>query len=274
MSDSSKPIRRPKARKFFDVGPNYRTGGAPPYEIENRKVLIWEGLTVFVSHPYRRGFPNYPEPPRVLLNKKAHRPIRDLEDCSGYWLISDRAKQLFEALDPEGFAFVKCEARFTDGDAGPTLWLCDVVRVLDALDEASSAGVATRYESDGKKYSFSFGSTSLVFKEDVVRDAHIFRMAYFKPKVISDQYLKDACKAAGLKGISFDEVFHPAFDKFGTITRLNAGSISLEDGKQALVSESVFQAAGVPLRVGDSVRVFGHYNRNYRYYSAERLEKV
>src|SRR5271155_4243786 len=153
---SVKRVRRPKARKFYDTGPDYYSGGAPPYEIENRKVLLWEGLTVFGSHPHRRGFPNYTETPRVLLNKKAHRPIRDLEDCSGYWLISDRAKQLFESLDPDGFAFVKCEVRFTDGDPGPLLWLCDVVRVLDALDEQPSSGVGIRYDSEGKKYNFAF----------------------------------------------------------------------------------------------------------------------
>jgi hypothetical protein len=179
MPDNNKPTRKPKARKFYDTGPNYRTGGAPPFQIENEKALIWEGLTIFASHPHRRGFPNYPEPPRVLLDKKAHRPIRDLEDCSGYWLISDRAKQLFEGLDPDGFAFVKCEARFTDGDAGPGLWLCDVIRALDAVDEPASR-VAIRYESDGKKYSHASDGTSFVFREDVVGNAHIFRLALFR----------------------------------------------------------------------------------------------
>jgi len=200
---STKRARKPKARKFYHTGPDYYTGGAPPYEIENRKVLVWEGLTVFGSHPHRRGFPNYPEPPRVLLNKKAHRPIRDLEDCRGYWLISDRAKPLFEMLDPNGFAFVKCEVHFTDGDRGPDLWLCDVVRVLDALDEQASSGVAIRYDSEGKKYNFTFGLTNLVFKDDVVGNAHIFRIEYFIPVVISDQNLKDGWKAADLKGIRF-----------------------------------------------------------------------
>jgi hypothetical protein len=181
---------------------------ARPLLKSKTKALVWAEHAVFASHPYRRGFPNYPEPPRILLNKKAHRPIRDLEDCSGYWLISDRAKQLFETLDPDGFAFVKCEVRFIDSDLGPDLWLCDVVRVLDALDEPASTGVATRHESDRKKYDFAIGLTNLVFKEDVVRNVHIFRMAYFVPIVISDQYLRDACKAAGLKGILFRDASH------------------------------------------------------------------
>ena len=78
-----------------------------------------------------------------------------------------------------------------------------MVRVLDALDEQASLGVAIRYDSEGKKYNFRFGLANLVFKEDIVGNAHIFRMAYFVPVVISDQNLKDAWKAAALKGVRF-----------------------------------------------------------------------
>src|SRR5262249_2554466 len=53
-------------------------------------------------------------------------------------------------------------------------------------------------------YSFS-GSVSLVFREDVVGDAHIFRLAFQQPEVVCDQVLTDACKTADLKGITFKD---------------------------------------------------------------------
>ena len=45
----------------------------------------------------------------------------------------------------------------------------------------------------------------LVFREDAIGDAHVFRMAYMQPTVICDQAMKDTCKGAGLKGIMFDD---------------------------------------------------------------------
>ena len=47
---------------------------------------------------------------------------------------------------------------------------------------------------------------SFVFRDDVVGAAHIFRMAHFDVVVICDQTMKDACKQADLKGLSFRNV--------------------------------------------------------------------
>ena len=44
----------------------------------------------------------------------------------------------------------------------------------------------------------------LVFRDDAIGDAHVFRMEYLQAVVICDQTMKDACKAGGLKGIKFD----------------------------------------------------------------------
>jgi len=192
----SKPVntakrgRRPKTRKFWKMGPNFRTGGAPPYQFENQQKLAM-GQLVIGPPPGRQGFPDFPEAPLILVNKKSHRSLRDLENCGFYWLISERAKQVLEQVDPDAFAFVKCEVRFATGELGPDYWLCDVVRVLDAVDEAAS-----RFDV------FSF-SSSLVFREDAVGSARIFRMSQRKTDVICDQSVKDACKAAGLKGFWF-----------------------------------------------------------------------
>jgi hypothetical protein len=50
---------------------------------------------------------------------------------------------------------------------------------------------------------------TLIFKDDAVGPHHIFRMKYDVPTVICDEEMRLACKAAGLKGTSFQEVGRP-----------------------------------------------------------------
>jgi Immunity protein family (Imm11) len=199
--EASKRARKPKARKFYVIGPSLRAGGASGYVIENEAKLL-QGQLFLGPPPGRRGFPDYPEPPRLRIDKKlGSRPPGELQVYGEYWLVSDPMKTTLEAADRDACAFMKCDVQHADGEPGPVFWLCDVVRVLDALEESASK-VEIRQDPDGKRYSF-VGRTSLIFKEDVVGPAHIFRMAHMEPTVICDQQLKDACKAAGLKGIQF-----------------------------------------------------------------------
>jgi len=195
-----KRAREPKIRKFFLMDRDYAATRAPGYRIENKTRLLRSGR-ILGPEPGRRGFPNYPEAPRVLIDTKFGRPLRDWEECSQYWLISDRMKAVLEEVDPQACAFVKCEMRLRNCEPGPGYWLCDVVRVLDAVEEAESR--VKIYDERGDKTYSLMGGARLVFKEDVVRSAHIFRMAHLEPAVVCDQKFKDAYKAAGLRGISF-----------------------------------------------------------------------
>jgi hypothetical protein len=146
-----------------------------------------------------------PEPPRFLFDKELGHFPRDLEQCSSFWLISDRMKTVLETVDPDGFAFLRCEVWLPDGEPGPVSWLCDVLRILDAVDEAASrAKVKYLPQYNAKIYQLA-GGASLVFREDVVGAAHLFRLAHLKPSVFCDQQIKGARKAAGLKGVSFKE---------------------------------------------------------------------
>lgn len=119
--------------------------------------------------------------------------------------MSDKLKMVLEAVDPNGAAFVRCDVRNRDGTEGPVFWLCDILRVLDAVDEgASRIKVEHRtYKGQPWKGYNLLGGASLIFKEDVIGAAHIFRMRYMEPQIICDQQLKDACKISGLKGIKF-----------------------------------------------------------------------
>ncbi|UUF00374.1 DUF1629 domain-containing protein [Xanthomonas hortorum pv. pelargonii] len=112
---------------------------------------------------------------------------------------------MFESIDPKGFAFAACDFTLADGSPGPQHYLCEVVRSLDALDEDASR-VKIKYERDHqteedlKFYSVS-GGASLVFKEEVVGDAHIFRQFRLGTDAICDRVLADALNAANLDGV-------------------------------------------------------------------------
>jgi hypothetical protein len=89
-------------------------------------------------------------------------------------------------------------------------WLCDVVRVLDALDEEKSEASSKWYgkqlvcvAKNGSKYYSSLGTEVLFFKESVVGSCPIFRMKYSPESIICDEEMRQACKSAQLSGISF-----------------------------------------------------------------------
>ena len=201
--------RKPRARKFYKMGPDFRASTAPGIRFEYKGEN--EGRTLRERHVLapstgQPAFPRYSEAPHFIFDKKLGRPPRDLEQYDGYWLISDQMKIVLHAIDPDGFAFMKCEVRCPDHAVGPAYWLCDVVRILDAVDEAASR-VKIEYDPGDrlKRYSL-LGGANLVFREDLIGTAHVFRMAYLKLAIICDEQLKDACKAAKLKGIKFKDV--------------------------------------------------------------------
>jgi hypothetical protein len=184
-------------RKFYEMDITL-VGRPPGIELENRKTLRQGTRLIRGVEP---GFPPLPEPPRYVIDRTLGPPPRDLWEDEGYWLTSDRMKAVLENVDREAFAFMKCEVRMRNGEPGPRYWLCDVMRVLDALDESASRPA----NGAGNAY-FPTGGAKLVFNDWMVGSAHVFRMARAEPWVICDQVLRDACRQAGLKGIQFSDV--------------------------------------------------------------------
>lgn len=117
-----------------------------------------------------------------------------------------------DSVDPNAFVFVEAEYRLADGSAGPTFFLCDVVRTVDALDEdASQLNIIISDEFVEGKYYDLTGDVRLAFKKDVLGSAHVFRLPYHG-MVFCDRVFKDAVEAAGIGGQSgsdglwFDDV--------------------------------------------------------------------
>jgi Protein of unknown function (DUF1629). len=160
--------------------------------------------------PYEGGFPSMLEQPRMTYDPGAGPEPRDLEEgFGGYWLVSERLRDVMCSVDPGAFAFVEVDCRLADGTQGPRRFLCDVVRELDALDEAASR-LKIKVDGEyvrGKFYSLG-GGASLAFRSDVLGASHVFRVP-FNPSVFCDRTFKAALHDAGISedaevsGISF-----------------------------------------------------------------------
>jgi len=192
-------LQHARKGEYFILAPDMRRPG-------KGHGVVFENLDRLLSPPRRvlrpvkGGFPDLKEKPKLHYDPAVGEPPQDLEGgLSGYWLVSERLKDVFEKVDPSSFAFVECDYRLQDGSPGPRLFLCDVVRVLDALDEQKSK-LLIEVSDDfvgGKYYNFA-GGISLVFRTEVVGEAHVFRTPYSGNYVICDSVMRSAVEAAGI----------------------------------------------------------------------------
>ncbi|PRA79633.1 hypothetical protein CQ054_21510 [Ochrobactrum sp. MYb29] len=197
-------------RKFYEFGPDY-TGGGKGHGLVfvNEEKLLTPPRRIL--KPVNGGFPVLIEKPHITFDPKKGNPPCDLEaSLSGYWFISERLKEIFEKVDPDGFAFAECNYTLPDGSIGPKHYLCDVIRTLDALDLKRSK-VKIKIQRDcsrneeNKIYSLS-GGGSLVFK-DVPEKIHVFLQDYLSADPICDSCLYEACRSlSDLTGLKFYDV--------------------------------------------------------------------
>lgn len=179
------------------------TGGpAPSMKLLNEsdvlnQVCLWE-------NPKARGFGNTDVRPLFQLGVGPGRLPRDLEMFGNYWFVSDKLKSLLERLDPAGVEFIPCDTVLKSGEPGPSHWLCDVVRMLDAVDEASST-IKVKTEGATRFYSF-LAPTNLIFRKDIIGSARIFRLKYAWTNVFADDGVKVACKEAKVLGVRFESL--------------------------------------------------------------------
>jgi tetratricopeptide (TPR) repeat protein len=188
-------------RRFYII--TKRTASrAAGFELTNGAALFRKPDVMMMPPPGRRGFREYPELPLFVADKK-RRLHWDLDRVVPYyWLVTAKMKSLMEALDREAFEFLQCRVQFPDGSDGPARWLCDVVRVLDAVDEEKSKLTIRTGQSGNKYYSF-LSFANLFFKRDVVGTSRFFRLSYSQDCVICDDEVKAACESADLKGLHF-----------------------------------------------------------------------
>lgn len=186
--DGDTTTNLPRTGEFFVISPE---AGGPGHGvvIENAEKMrpVDQGLI----RPPQGGFPDLPETP-VLRQTRSGLGPNDLDSSfEGYWLVSRELKAVFEMMDADGFAFVRCEYRLHDDSVGPEFYLCDVVRVLDAIDDqASEVEILTEGFPSGKYYEIGMGAR-LAFKRDVIESAKVFRSPFNTSLVVCDRPFRD-----------------------------------------------------------------------------------
>jgi len=189
---------QPSKGEFFQLQPDARRGGKGYGVVfENEQALLTPPRLIL--QPDEGGFPPLRDTPRLVYHPSQGVLPQDLEGgMSGYWLVSERLRLVMEAVDPDAFAFADTDYRLADGSMGPTYFLCDVIRTLDALDEEESTvtiEISDEFE-EGKYYDLT-GELRLAFKRDVLGAAHVFRLP-FHGGVFCDQVFKEAVEDAGI----------------------------------------------------------------------------
>ena len=153
---------------------------------------------------YGTGFAPFAETPVFVVD----RPIgsKPLFDITGQhrdvFLVSERAKDVLERIDPDAFVFADVETRLANGDAGPRHWLGDVVRKLEAFDLQNSEGARVTQVAPFARFAISPLYDKNLFRRDVIGDAHFFRLKNSASGIYCDEVAKaEIYSAPKLKGI-------------------------------------------------------------------------
>ena len=172
---------------------------ASEYTILNESKLI-EGRSprsspIFAAIPWHPGFWPMSEKPVLQIKEKPRKMPKDIDYCGGYWLVSEKCKTFFEDIDPLAFEFVECDCLDVNGIPIKPRWFCDVIRVVDALDEQKTKVTIKAPEGWHKSYEIEVTS-NLYFRKSVIPDnCHIFKMAFYEETCIIDRPFRDRLKS-------------------------------------------------------------------------------
>jgi len=167
---------------------------------------LFPGPLKNTSHPrIGTGFPPEMQAPLIVFGRRG-RHVDFRAYGRSLWLISDRAKQFLETIDPEAFLFVKVNAK-TKGarkadplEPGREYWLCDLIRYVDALNIVEGEMDYSPNGTGGQFYMPILGKIGSFRKRDV-GGAHVFRLASRPGSVMVDQFFADEAKRRKLTGL-------------------------------------------------------------------------
>jgi hypothetical protein len=147
------------------------------------------------------GVPKFSEPPQLILNRKLGKPLTDMEPFGSFWIVSANLKKVLQQFDVNAAEFAEFKVTH-HGDAGAhKYWLCDIVRIIDALDEDASVFSVNIVTGGGQYYALH--NSKLSFRPEIEKDVHVFRVQQNSAEIFCDEEFKMACSDAGVKGMSF-----------------------------------------------------------------------
>lgn len=189
-------------RRYFQLDVDLGFAGAPQRIWVNEK-KIREKFYPDSAKPFRGLI--FSEPPKIAFDRRKRRgSLRDADTIMlGIWLVSDRLKELFERIDSEAFAFLRVEVDYSNFDEpGPGFWFCDIVRMLDCVDETNSI---IRYQ-EGISWKNYIHLIDVKMVPELVGSAHAFRLKYSTLKQIVDDVVVNAVKAEKIRGLRFIDI--------------------------------------------------------------------
>lgn len=189
--------KRPRRGEFFILEAGTVSGPRCGVAFTNLDRLLSPPRLILL--PEEGGIPPLREVPRLKFDPGDGPPPKDLEPgFSGYWLVSKRLHDVMKSTDAGAFAFAEVDYLVEGGAKGEARYLCTVVSVVDALDEAASTLLIDTSEEfiNGKFYDLG-GGASVTFDRSKLGAAHVFRTPY-NGTVFCDLAFREAVAAAGI----------------------------------------------------------------------------
>ncbi|UDG73549.1 DUF1629 domain-containing protein [Achromobacter sp. 77] len=192
-----------KGKYFVLSASHWSDGIGPGLVIANEEKLIRPGM--YTMEPPDGDPSQYCERPHIVHVPEEGGALRQFEQWCGIWIVSEPLKRVFESVDPEAFVFSACDYTQADGSPGPQYYFCSVIRTLDALDVGASR-VKKKYDrnfltGEDELYYSVVGGANLVFRDERVGNAHIFRQTLMSIDPVVDRVMYDALNAADLDGV-------------------------------------------------------------------------
>lgn len=277
--DSTQPPNRPP---FYLLNDRARSTPAGKEFLNMSEVCAGTGVIILCPRSsWERGFRSYAARPRFRISRRLGRTVPDVESYLGYWFISDAAKRVLDAVSPQDFCYLPVEVDVDRGCEPRTCWLCDVVTMLDAVDETRSGGLRVTFNDQGRKLHNTL-CASTAFDENIVGEHHVFRLLTDPNQIICTERFKSAYKAAKLSGQSFLPAYEPPFETIGVITEIwrnnsggwRSGQITPDKrGAQIIFGPEAVDDPDETPEIGQTVHVRGHRNKWGRR-SAERVTRT
>lgn len=184
-------------RMFFLVKPDTPDLLADHYEWVNRETFR---KNIDSRKPFM-GIDLSASVPVISFKRPASRLLDAYSTYFYCWLISEKAKNALEDVDAHGFAFYPVQIE-PESSSMPSYYLCDMVRLLDCVDELKST---IRYQQDSPFKNY-LGLKQVVFLEERVGRAHAFRLFYAPTRRIADDVLRKRIDELKITGFDWESL--------------------------------------------------------------------